>query len=92
MPSLCPKSLGYGRLEGDGGGWLVTDFLEMQSGGASKGMSLAEKLGKLHSTPAPVPEGIEKSVFGFPLPTCCGSTVQENGWCESWAEFYGERR
>lgn len=31
-------------------------------------------------------------MFGFPVPTCCGETQQENGWRESWAEFYGENR
>lgn len=55
-------------------------------------MSLAEKLAKLHYTPAPIPEGHEKPMFGFPVPTCCGDTEQENRFRESWAEFYAENR
>jgi fructosamine-3-kinase len=55
-------------------------------------MSLAQKLAKLHSTPAPIPDGYEKPVFGFPVSTCCGDTEQENGFKESWAEFYAENR
>lgn len=31
-------------------------------------------------------------MFGFPVPTCCGATQQENPWTESWAEFYAEHR
>jgi fructosamine-3-kinase len=31
-------------------------------------------------------------MFGFPFPTCCGSTVQENSWNESWADFYANNR
>jgi fructosamine-3-kinase len=31
-------------------------------------------------------------MFGFPVPTCCGSTVQDNTFRESWAEFYAENR
>lgn len=30
--------------------------------------------------------------FGFPAPSYCGATRQDNGECDSWAEFYGERR
>lgn len=31
-------------------------------------------------------------MFGFPVPTCCGSTEQDNGWRTSWADFYAENR
>lgn len=31
-------------------------------------------------------------MFGFPVPTCCGSTVQENSFRESWADFYADNR
>lgn len=31
-------------------------------------------------------------MFGFPVPTCCGATPQNNEWKESWAEFYAENR
>ena len=55
-------------------------------------MTLAQKLAKLHSTPAPVPDGYARAMFGFPVPTCCGETEQDNGFRERWAEFYGECR
>ena len=73
--------------------FLVTDFLELGSSArGGSGQHLAAKLAKLHTTPAPTPEGFDKPMFGFPVPTCCGSTVQDNTWTESWADFYAHRR
>ena len=97
IPSLCPQSFAHGRLaDSQGGAFLVTDFLDMRSTSQSSekgsGMSLAAKLAKLHTTPAPIPEGFSKPVFGFPVPTCCGSTVQENKFTEDWADFYANHR
>ena len=30
--------------------------------------------------------------FGFPVPTHCGVTEQDNTWDQDWATFFGERR
>jgi protein-ribulosamine 3-kinase len=73
----------------------VTDFLHLTSrSGAksSKAPSLAQKLAKLHTTPAPVPEGYDEPMFGFPVTTCCGDTPQDNSYKDTWAEFYAENR
>lgn len=72
---------------------MATDFLELSvSGPAGSGDSLAKKLAKLHSTPAPVPQGFDKPMFGFPVSTCCGPTSQDNSWKSSWADFYANNR
>ena len=99
VPSLCPLSFAEGPLEdSSGGAFLVTDFLDMNgrsSGNLSNngsGMSLAAKLAKLHTTPAPIPDGYSKPVFGFPVTTCCGDTEQPNDFTESWADFYANNR
>jgi len=99
IPSLCPQSFAYGRLDDGSGAFLVTDFLDMgishsTNGDMEKGsgLSLAQKLAELHTTPAPIPEGYKRLMFGFPVATCCGDTEQDNTWTESWAEFYAERR
>ncbi|KAL8792664.1 MAG: hypothetical protein Q9195_004724 [Heterodermia aff. obscurata] len=99
IPSLCPQSFAHGELDDGSGSFLVTDFLDMSTTRSStgnkekgSGLSLAQKLGKLHTTPAPIPSGYTKPVFGFPVKTCCGNTEQDNTWTESWAEFYTERR
>lgn len=61
-------------------------------GGAKKSLSLAAKLAKLHSTPAPIPPGKEGQKFGFPVTTCCGDTPQDNSYMDTWAEFFAEKR
>lgn len=94
VPSFCPRSHAHGALSTGGDRYfLATDFLDLGSAaGNGSGESLAAKLAKLHSTPAPVPEGYERPMFGFPVTTCCGDTPQENSWKSTWAEFYAENR
>jgi len=74
----------------------VTDFLHLtgRSSGSRSGraLSLATKLAKLHTTPAPVPDGYDRPMFGFPVTTCCGDTPQDNSYKASWASFYAENR
>ncbi|KAI4687457.1 hypothetical protein J4E81_008308 [Alternaria sp. BMP 2799] len=95
VPSLCPQPLGHGRFESQPStSFLVTEFLHLtgRSSSKSKAPSLAAKLAKLHTTPAPIPEGCDKPVFGFPVTTCCGDTPQDNSYKGSWADFYAENR
>lgn len=97
VPTLCPKSYGHGQLqESKGMSFLVTDFLDLTgrrtSTASGSGMSLAQKLAKLHTTPAPIPEGYDIPQFGFPAATCCGDTPQDNTYSSSWADFYANRR
>ncbi|CAO2657789.1 Nn.00g039150.m01.CDS01 [Neocucurbitaria sp. VM-36] len=96
VPALCPQSFGHGQFESQPRtSFLVTDFLHLTSRSASKSksaQSLPAKLAKLHTTPAPVPDGYEKPMFGFPVTTCCGDTPQDNSYKESWAEFFAENR
>ncbi|GAB7339749.1 hypothetical protein MBLNU457_6311t2 [Dothideomycetes sp. NU457] len=95
VPSLCPASFGHGALaDTPSSHYLVTEFMDLspRSGGAKSGPSLAQKLAKLHTTPAPTPPGHEKPMFGFPATTCCGDTPQDNTFTSSWATFYAEHR
>ncbi|KAK4222584.1 Fructosamine/Ketosamine-3-kinase [Podospora fimiseda] len=99
LPNFCPKAHAHGSLgtgsttvgSMSGNYFLATDFLEFNaSGSEGSGMPLSQKLAKLHTTPAPLVNG--KKVFGFPVPTCCGATVQDNTWKERWDEFYADNR
>ena len=94
MPSLCPKSYAHGPLSIGTGFFLVTDFLDVSSRSSNPGTgkSLAQKLATLHSTPVLIPPGYSKPQFGFPVPTCCGDTLQDNTFKTSWADFYAENR
>lgn len=99
VPTLCPQSFAEGPLEDSSdGAYLVTDFLDMSSRASISSTtskpsdSLAAKLAKLHTTPAPIPAGYEKPMFGFPVPTCCGDTEQPNSFSSNWADFYAQNR
>ncbi|EUC41443.1 hypothetical protein COCMIDRAFT_8839 [Bipolaris oryzae ATCC 44560] len=96
VPTLCPQSFGYGQFVAQPSKWfLVTEFLYLNSFSASrssKTVSLAAKLAQLHTTPAPIPDGYDMPMFGFPVTTCCGETPQDNSYKESWADFYAENR
>lgn len=74
----------------------MTDYLTLsgrsRSSKSSDAPSLAAKIAKLHTTPAPIPEGYDKPQFGFPVTTCCGDTPQDNTFSSSWADFYANRR
>ncbi|KAK3489854.1 Fructosamine/Ketosamine-3-kinase [Neurospora crassa] len=97
ISSFCPRSYANGTMSSNSNQhFLVTDFLNLRSSGGSassgSGESFAAKLAKMHIIPAPIPEGYDKPMFGFPVPTYCGATEQDNTWKEDWAEFYAENR
>ncbi|KAH8677482.1 fructosamine kinase [Xylariales sp. PMI_506] len=100
VPNLCPRSYAHGPLRDTPDKFfMATDFLDLGRGGGGgvvgSGQSLAQKLAKLHTTPAPLPpeaRGGVPPMFGFPHTTCCGATPQDNSWKASWAEFYADNR
>lgn len=57
-----------------------------------RNLSLAQKLARLHSTPAPIPKGHDTPQYGFPVTTCCGDTPQDNGYRPVWADFFAHNR
>ncbi|KAK6330525.1 hypothetical protein TWF696_003413 [Orbilia brochopaga] len=92
VPDLCPRAIAHGEL-GGGGYFLATEFLELGSGfsfrrgSGANASSLAGKLAKLHTQPAP-----SEGRYGFPVTTCCGSTSQDNTYEDSWPSFFINRR
>lgn len=92
VANLAPKAFTWGQLEEKSGAFfLATEFLDMSGRGPrGSGQSLAAKLAKLHT--AAVPEKYQGKGFGFPVPTCCGETIQDNAWKTSWATFFAENR
>ena len=94
VPSLCPRSLAWGKLADKDTYFLATEFLDMRSRpgkGAASGTSLAQKLAKLHSTQAPQ-HGWSEPQYGFPVTTCCGDTPQDNTFTPSWPDFFAHKR
>ncbi|KAJ3175351.1 1-phosphatidylinositol-3-phosphate 5-kinase [Geranomyces variabilis] len=107
VPSICPKPVALGSMDGDPESYfLLTTYLEPAGRGrgnkrpaptstfsnSSCPSSLAAKLAKLHSTPAPIPRGHTKPQFGFPVTTYCGDTPQTNTYNPSWPTFFAENR
>lgn len=94
VPSLCPRSIAHGKLADSQDYFLITEFIDKHAlgDGESSGLSLAQKLAKLASTPAPIPEGFTTPVFGFPVATYVGRAAQDNSWSRSWPKFYAENR
>ncbi|KAI1201452.1 fructosamine kinase [Nemania serpens] len=94
VPSFCPRSYAHGAFRDDQDKhFMATDFLDLNSSApGGSGQTLAQKLARLHTTPAPIPEGFDKPMYGFPVTTCCGSSPQNNGWKASWADFYANHR
>lgn len=93
VSNFCPKSYCHGPMQQSNKYFLATDFLQLgYSDSQGSGVSFAAKLAKLHTTPAPIPAGFDTPMFGFPVPTCCGDTEQDNSWKSSWADFYAENR
>ncbi|KAI0443189.1 fructosamine kinase [Xylaria telfairii] len=94
VPSLCPRSYAHGTFRGNQNKhFMATDFLDLNSSApGGSGETLAQKLARLHTTPAPIPEGFDKPMYGFPVTTCCGSSPQDNSWKVSWVDFYANNR
>jgi protein-ribulosamine 3-kinase len=70
------------------------EFIDVSKsdGSSHSGLSLAQKLAKLHTTPAPTPPNHRQSMFGFPRATYCGATKQQNTYSASWGKFFAENR
>jgi protein-ribulosamine 3-kinase len=87
-------ALAHGKLSSSPGYFLLTEFLDVSNrrGETGSGLSLPQKLAILHSATAPIPEGRNQPMFGFPVTTYCGSTPQSNTFRSSWSEFYAEDR
>jgi len=101
VPGFCPRALAWGAVDEENSTpkkfFLATEFLDLGGAGRSNDdaitpTSLAYRLGKLHTTPAPPDPDTGRRRFGFPVPTFCGDTKQPNKFHDSWADFYANER
>ena len=99
--SLCPQSFAWGKLASHPTSYfLATEFIDLSGSRSStsnrkssSGMTLAQKLAKLHMAPAPILSGYSSPQFGFPVSTCCGDTPQPNQpYTTSWPDFFAKNR
>jgi fructosamine-3-kinase len=65
-------------------GFIVMEYLPPRAGSAEDQALLGRGLAVIHRQ--------ARDGFGFPVPTYCGPTLQDNRPSPSWLEFYADRR
>ena len=83
-PLVIPEVRAAAEPAPDAPAFIAMEYLPPPARPARDDEALGRGLAALHRHVAPR--------FGFPVPTYCGSTLQDNRESASWAEFYGERR
>lgn len=82
---VIPRVLAASEPAGIDPAFLILEYLPpAPSGSDLDHESLGRGLATLHRSGAPR--------FGFPSSNYCGSTRQDNRFCDSWPEFYRDRR
>ncbi|KAF8540773.1 fructosamine kinase [Trichophaea hybrida] len=88
-PSITSKPISHGPLSSTPNTYyLLTSFLNLSLPPSQK--LLAKNLATIHLSP--IPPEFKQLGFGFPVPTCCGNTEQDNTWTPTWREFFITRR
>jgi fructosamine-3-kinase len=84
-PLVVPEVRAAAAPSGATPAFIALEYLPPARGRhAADDEALGRGLAALHRHTAPA--------FGFPVPTYCGSTLQDNTESPSWTRFYGERR
>ncbi|KAL8882048.1 MAG: hypothetical protein Q9198_000878 [Flavoplaca austrocitrina] len=96
VPTLAPLPLAWGKFATFDIYFLVTEWIDVeirdQSPGPVTGLTLAQKVAKLHTVSLPLPQDYPCPVFGFTIKTYCGSNSQSNTYTESSAKYYADHR
>jgi len=79
-----PKVLGFGEPAGVSPAFIVTEWIERGGDSQPAAAALGAGLAALHRHAA--------ATYGLDHHNYCGATPQDNTPCQSWIEFYGERR
>ncbi len=74
----------WSKENGDSPSLLLMEFLAPPNNTSGFDERLGRGLAQMHRKTAPA--------FGFHHSNYCGTTVQNNSWTTSWAEFYARRR
>lgn len=80
---VIPKVI-WSKENGDSQSLLLMEYLAPPNNTSGFDERLGRGLAQMHRKTAPA--------FGFHHSNYCGTTVQDNSWTTSWAEFYAQRR
>lgn len=81
-----PETVHAGEIPGQAGGMIVLEWIESGPASRSAEEALGRGLAELHRRRSP------NGRFGLHSDNFIGLLPQPNGWCETWREFYAERR
>jgi protein-ribulosamine 3-kinase len=81
---VIPKVMAVSGADAREPAFLILEYLPPALGGSQDDERLGHGLAQIHRRTA--------ARFGFPSPSYCGRTLQDNAECDSWPEFYRERR
>ena len=81
---VVPRIVAASAPAGGDPAFLILEYLPAAPSGPQGDERLGRGLAAIHRRRA--------ERFGFPSPTYCGETRQDNRDCDSWVEFYRERR
>lgn len=81
---VIPAVIAAGAPAGQDPAFLILEYLTPSRGKAEQDERLGRGLAAIHRQRA--------ERFGFPSPSYCGATLQDNRECGTWAEFYRARR
>lgn len=84
--AAVPETYYAGKIPGKDGGMIVLEWIETGLSHPLTEEALARNLAELHSRRSP------DGRFGLHHDNYIGLLPQPNGWCDTWVEFYRERR
>ncbi|WVQ96383.1 hypothetical protein IAU59_003488 [Kwoniella sp. CBS 9459] len=93
-PSLVPKILGFEVADDGKESAMVTQYFKLGAApnGRDTQVELGKKLAEMHQPPPTSSSEGYTGKYGFPVPTHCGVTEQDNTWEEDWETFFRDRR
>ena len=68
--------------------FLILEYLAPQQPTTESWVLAGSALASLHSLPPPP----DRPAYGFPRDNRIGSSIQRNGWSDSWVEFFADKR
>ncbi|OZJ06836.1 hypothetical protein BZG36_00188 [Bifiguratus adelaidae] len=86
VPGICPKPLAINPA-GTSPSFFATAYVNLGGSASAGDIKFARQLAQLHQ------KGLSPThQYGFPCPTFCGETEQDNTWNDDWETFFRERR
>ena len=86
--SIVPRVYACEEME-DGTSCFISDYIDLGRSDRSSMQKLAERMANEMHNPT---KHESQSKFGFPVPTHCGDTEQDNTWESDWMVFFRDRR